>query len=345
MKKILITSPSLTANSGMSAFVSRLIESSEYEFTHIEIGGGGNVSEKLRRTCVQFTSFIKSLPLVDIVHINACFDYSSLCRDLLLIISSKIFGRKVILHMHGGKYLNVAINIFFVNALFKAMLLFSNQLVLLSSNEVEVLSLEDCDFVKVIPNSVKNTGQKRRFWVKGKKLKIIYLGRLDARKGLCEAISAINILEKKGYAIEFHIYGEGPDKVFIQNKVSSDLHNSTTFKGNVSGKNKIIAIQAADIFLMPSYFEGLPFSLLEVMAYGVVPIVTDVGSIKDVLIDGHNGFFVKVKDIEDIVQKIELFMSVPDKVPFLSQNAFLKISSDFKLESTSKEFSNLYANL
>lgn len=59
--------------------------------------------------------------------------------------------------------------------------------------------------------------------------------------------------------------------------------------------------KSLDIFVLPSHFEGLPMSLLECMSFGVVPMVTPVGSIPEVVTDGINGRFIQIKDVTSIM--------------------------------------------
>ena len=54
------------------------------------------------------------------------------------------------------------------------------------------------------------------------------------------------------------------------------------------------------MLLLPSYSEGLPYALLEAMAAGVVPVVTPVGAIPDVVTDGEHGLLVPPRDAEAI---------------------------------------------
>lgn len=80
---------------------------------------------------------------------------------------------------------------------------------------------------------------------------------------------------------------------------------------------------------MPTYFEGLPMSLLECMSYGVVPVITPVGSIPEVVVDGNNGLFIKVKDTDCIVEAIRKINSDRNLLNRLSVNARNTIFSKF----------------
>jgi glycosyltransferase involved in cell wall biosynthesis len=66
---------------------------------------------------------------------------------------------------------------------------------------------------------------------------------------------------------------------------------------------------AADIFLLPSRFEGLSLALLEAMAAGCVPIVSSRGSMPSVVEDGHNGFLIEPGDIVQLVGRLKFLLS------------------------------------
>src|SRR5678816_1608085 len=91
--------------------------------------------------------------------------------------------------------------------------------------------------------------------------------------------------------------------------MTSVLGEDFHYGGIVSGAEKVKALSAADIFLMPSRYEGLSMALLEAMAAGCVPIVSNRGSMPTVVEDGRNGFLVDPGDITQIVGKLKFLLS------------------------------------
>jgi glycosyltransferase involved in cell wall biosynthesis len=67
--------------------------------------------------------------------------------------------------------------------------------------------------------------------------------------------------------------------------------------GWVTGENKEALLSTASIFVLPSYYEGLPMSVLEAMAWGVPVITTPVGGIPEVVRHGEEGVIVQPGDI------------------------------------------------
>ena len=104
------------------------------------------------------------------------------------------------------------------------------------------------------------------------------------------------------------------------------------YVGLVSGDSKDAFLRSLDVFVMPTYFEGLPVSLLECMGYGVVPVVTPVGSIPDVVTDNANGLFVKVKDVGSLVDAVTAIANDRKLLRRLSNNARKTISERFSVK-------------
>jgi glycosyltransferase involved in cell wall biosynthesis len=75
--------------------------------------------------------------------------------------------------------------------------------------------------------------------------------------------------------------------------------------GEVTDTNrKLGLLKSADIFVLPSFSEGCPMSVLEALAVGLPVIVTPVGSLREIIKEGQNGMFIKFADPEDLCEKI-----------------------------------------
>jgi glycosyltransferase involved in cell wall biosynthesis len=106
------------------------------------------------------------------------------------------------------------------------------------------------------------------------------------------------------------------------------------------------ALNSADVFLMPSRYEGLPLSLLEAMAAGCVPIVSNRGSIPTVVDDGHNGFLVEPGDITQIVGKLKFLLSEGEAGWIqLRQAARQTVIQGYDLAQYSKKLEAIYADV
>ena len=137
--------------------------------------------------------------------------------------------------------------------------------------------------------------------------------------------------------------GKGPEeKVFIQ-KFSDLLGIDFEFKGVVSGDQKTGLLKECNVFLLPSFYEGLPMALIESMSFGLVPITTNVGSIKYVIGDGINGIIVNTHSSEEIAFAIEKLSKDKEYMSELSKNARQYIFNNFNPEEYIARLNEIYS--
>ena len=161
--------------------------------------------------------------------------------------------------------------------------------------------------IYVLPNCIELDDAKlfTRDYSGSKALQLLFLGRIINRKGIKDILSAISILKDKGINFKFCLAGTGEDENDFINKadilIGSDFH----YAGVVDGRRKTDLIKESDVFLLPSLSgEGLPMALLECMSFGLVPIVTDDGSMACVVKDRENGYIVSKSSPEEIASAV-----------------------------------------
>ncbi len=130
----------------------------------------------------------------------------------------------------------------------------------------------------------------------------------------------------KGLRFRFVMAGAGPDADLYVAKFRELLGEEFVFHGIVGGAEKVNLLRDCQVFLLPSFFEGLPMALLESMACGMVPITTPVGSIPSVVTHGQNGLFVRQNDPAGIVEAIERLSADSSLLQTLSLNSQKSIS-------------------
>jgi len=139
---------------------------------------------------------------------------------------------------------------------------------------------------------------------------IITISRLVEKNGLEDLINAMSIVTKKIPDANLVIIGDGPLGKGLRSKVEClKLENNIKFLGEISNDLLPRYLEEATVFVRPSLSEGLGISFLEAMAMGVPVIGTPVGGIVDFLEDGETGLFCKVKDPQNIGEKIIRILS------------------------------------
>lgn len=138
-------------------------------------------------------------------------------------------------------------------------------------------------------------------------LRIGFAARLTERQKRVHLLPAI-IEEciKRKLNVEFNIAGEGEAKDRLVEYVNSrKLQHTVHILGWISPEKMADFWKEQDVYLNISDFEGMSLAMLESMACGVVPIVTDVSGVSDLIEDGKNGFVVPVDSWLETVDKIE----------------------------------------
>lgn len=151
--------------------------------------------------------------------------------------------------------------------------------------------------INIIRNSIdtknyKSVGRKNQ--KNNKEFTILTICRLVYRKGILDLIEAAKILCRDNPDIIFNIIGEGPLKKTLQKKIKEyHLENNIILKGMIPNNLIKNYIQAASVFVIPSYYEGLPIVLLEALASGKPVVGTNIAGINEIIEDGKNGLLVQ----------------------------------------------------
>jgi len=134
---------------------------------------------------------------------------------------------------------------------------------------------------------------------------ILYAGRLVARKGLGDLLVALSRVVKKKKNTKIILVGRGGLKNHLQKiALRLGISNNIIFTGQIPIDELIRHYAGADVFVLPSYYEGQGLVLLESMACGTPVIATRVGGIPEVVTDGENGLLVEPRKPEHLADAI-----------------------------------------
>jgi len=355
--KVLITAPSLTESdnvSGISALVRGIIESSpEADFKHFLLGkkdkqkkGFSWLLNQLMVIPRAILILIQSSP--DLVHLNTGLEKASIIRDYSVFwIAKRIFGKRIIFHIHGGYYLmQPPPQGSMLYKMLKDMLYNSAAVIVLSVLESKQIEA-DYQFTKciVLPNAVKVPARVPDRSVVKNKLGICFLGRIVKSKGVYVIAEALKSLEGNYDKFDFNIYGAGPEKDGLEAQLAALKQLNYSFKGVVGGEAKWQALAQNEVFLLPSIFgEGLPVALLEAMAMSCIVVVTNDASITAVVKDGTNGILVPKNDAETLASKLTYIIDNYQALQGMATSATQTIANYYSIEKYSQELMKIYRN-
>ncbi|WHO39967.1 glycosyltransferase [Sphingobium sp. AP49] len=157
-------------------------------------------------------------------------------------------------------------------------------------------------------------------------LRILFLGRFDGQKGIDHLSRIYRETVRYGLNVEWRIIGKsviGGDGYIAP----ADLQ-AIAEAPLISDAELTNAYGWADVLLLPSLYEGLPLTVLEAMRAGVVPIVTDVGAVREVVTDAANGFILPKEGLEMIcLDRIKTLADDRDLLHRLAGQAYADRSS------------------
>jgi len=174
--------------------------------------------------------------------------------------------------------------------------------------------------IHVVPYGVNTHDFKpKEKYNKNGKLKVIFVGSFNQRKGLSYLLEAIRRIGTK--EIELILVGRGiMDKTLLTSY--SDILQDIRI--NVSHQKLLSSLYEADVFVLPSIAEGFAQVLLEAMSCGLPIITTENTAGSDIITNGKEGFIVPIRDVAALVQKLSIFIASPDLIENMGRAASTK---------------------
>ena len=150
---------------------------------------------------------------------------------------------------------------------------------------------------------------------------LIAIGKFHRQKGFDLLLAAFARLQPKYPEWQLTILGEGALRTELEALRSQlKLEDRVHLPGLVTNVREYLA--QADLFVMPSRFEGFPMALCEAMACGLPVLAADcLSGPRDIIADGFNGMLVATEDVDALVAGLDALMSDPAKRQQLAQNA------------------------
>jgi len=169
---------------------------------------------------------------------------------------------------------------------------------------------------------------------------VLFIGRLNDQKNLFSLIDAYNLSE---YANKLIIIGQGEDLNKLEKKASF-LSKSVEFVGPIPNNKLPFYLKQANVFILPSLYEGLPKTLLEAMSCGVPCIGTDVEGIQEVITNGKDGVLCAT-DFKSIANALDLVLSDSELANELGNQAHLTIKEKYSLEKVLEIEKSIYKRI
>ena len=173
---------------------------------------------------------------------------------------------------------------------------------------------------------------------------INFTGRIVERKGIDVFINAFARSKELLARCILVVIGSGPDEGGMKNLVLKiGIDNNARFLGHRSEVAR--HYQASDIFVFPSYAEGMPNSLLEAMACGLPVIASKIGGVVDVVEDGKSGILFEPGDVSGLASAMVKLLNDNELRLKLGAEARKRIVDGFSIDRIADEYIRLYERL
>ncbi len=291
-----------------------------------------------------FKLFLKK---IDIVLINPSFRKYQLFRDGLYLMFGKLFNKKIITFIHGWddqlaesnlkkhglfKHIyNKSDLIYVLCDEFKIKLIKMgiNSPILLTTTKVSDFLIEDFDISN--KNGTINT--------------LLFLGRIEKNKGIFETIDTFNILKRKFPKLKLFVVGDGGALSKAKKKVKDCQINDIYFVGRKMNKEIIPFFKNSDLYILPSYGEGMPTSILESMAFGLPIISRPLGGLNDFFEEDKMGHLIESNNPIHFANKIEDLIHNPKKTKDISVYNHYYAKKHFLASSVAKKIESDISNI
>lgn len=348
--KVLMVGSETTVKGGMTTVVNSFLNHNflECEITYIPTHYNCGVKKNIIKFFLNIRALSKAIKENDIIHMHMS-ERGSCIRKYIIFKLAKKKNKKIIIHTHGAE---------FKEYFEESPKYIKNRIINMLSNVDLVLTLgRNWNYyiggldkrIKsiILRNSVKvGDGVVS---LKEDSFNILFLAVLEKRKGIYDFIEVaerILSIYKGKKKIKFLIAGDGQEykkvKELVNKSGKSELFE---FFGWINGKEKDKIMKMSHLFVLPSYNEGLPMSILEAMSYGLPIVSTNVGSIDEAVLNNINGFLVNPGDKEMLENRISEILENEELWRRFSSNSYKIIEENFNLTKYFKDIEKIYVDI
>ena len=300
---------------------------------------------KIKKLAVAGNAYIKFCGLLDnydIIHFHMAAQ-SSFDRKARFIQRANKAGKKIIIHQHAAdfdKYYFEQVNnnkrkkikeIF--DMAIKVIVLSEKWAEFFGNNICAPLKIEILHNGVIIPDYIKEDYSNHN---------VLMLGQLCERKGTSDLLKAIPIVLKTIPDAVFYLAGDGDIEKYRKIALENGLDSNVKFPGWVKDVEKEKLLKKCGTFILPSYAEGMPMSVLEAMSYGLATISTNAGGIPQIIEQNISGLRIEAGNIDEIAITLIDILLHEEKRRALGLAGRNRIKNEFDLEKNIVKLEEIY---
>ena len=182
-------------------------------------------------------------------------------------------------------------------------------------------------------------------WAHRTRGRVLFLGRLGKRKGSYDLLNAAAQIAPSRPDLQLLLGGDGELAEVGARAAELGLADKVELLGWVQGEDKVRLLATAVLYVLPSYNEGLPVSVLEAMAAGLPILTTPVGGIPEAVTDGVEGFLVEPGDVRALADRLERLLGDPELAKRMGQAARHKVEIAFSANAVVPQVEAMYVGM
>jgi glycosyltransferase involved in cell wall biosynthesis len=349
-KTVMMIGPEIISKGGISAVIQNYKTSGLFEdcsIVYYSTYRDGRFANKILFYLKKLGQVSVRLKQYRIVHINSSYGWSF--RRLAIIFWLAVAsGKKTIFHIHSGHFQRAFLNANRLESLLIRKTLRQADIVIVLSREWESTLRNICPEARfeILENAVDLekfniiSGERR---CPEPPYRILFMGRLGEQKGVYDIIETASFLPQDQYT--FIMAGDGEVEEVTEKIKEKGLQSMFVIPGWISGKLKFELLQKADLFLLPSYHEGLPMSILEAMAASLPIVATSVGGIPSAVENEGNGYLISPGNPRLMAKAIEQVFSDMEKWKRFSSRSLQIAQERFNMAKIKDKLGKIYQEL
>lgn len=277
---------------------------------------------------------------VKIVHVHGASD-ASFWRKRIFIIIAKSFGKQIVYHMHGGGFKLFASKHprTVRNLLKKCDCIVALSTIWSTYFENEYKHPHVVVIRNIIEQPVYNPFKCDECST------LLFLGKICQEKGIFDLLELLaeykSVYEDK---LRLIIGGNAETERLTSFINQHSLQEMVRFEGWIFGDKKRELLNQVDAFILPSYIEGLPISILEAMSYHLPIISTNVGGIPEIVKDGINGFLIEAGNKYQLKESIDKLIANKELREKMGDES-AQMVKEYLPEHVMRQLSELYSKI
>ncbi|MEM1176847.1 MAG: glycosyltransferase family 4 protein [Acidobacteriota bacterium] len=175
---------------------------------------------------------------------------------------------------------------------------------------------------------------------------VLYVGRLRTRKAVAVLLMAMHLLRESVPGVRLLVVGDGEQIIplaTLRDKLK--LPGVVQFLGKVDREKLALYYREADVYCLPSLYEGFPLAILEAMAAGLPVVATRVSGNPEAVVDGETGYLVPEESAQALAEALERLLTDPVAARAMGERGRERLLENFTIDHIATEYRELWEEL